>query len=99
MTKWTLLKDERGNWSSARCSWWLVVTLVVGAVYVDTLTVREVSAGAWTILGTLVMFTGGWAAGPRMAQYLFPQIGATVQAIGQAARRGLDNARKDDERG
>ena len=42
----------------------------------------DVSNAVYALLGTV--FTGllAWSAGPRIAQYLLPQIGAVAQGIG-----------------
>jgi hypothetical protein len=61
---------------------------------------------AYSLLGALTVGLVAWAGGPRMAQYLAPQVGAVASGIAQAAkglRRPdlLDNSvdfREHDER-
>ena len=77
-----LLSDEKGKVSAAR-------TLLVGEmlytgilILFDIVLWGDVSNAIYALLGTV--FTGllAWAAGPRIAQYLLPQIGAVAQGIG-----------------
>lgn len=89
----SLLRDERGSWSAARV---LLVCWLLNAC-------------AWLWFGepnnvTLAFLSGValplicWAAGPRMAAYLAPTIGATVKSVADAKRKEPDMYR-DDERG
>ena len=77
-----LLSDEKGKVSAAR-------TLLVGEmlytgilILFDIVLWGDVSNAIYALLGTV--FTGllAWAAGPRIAQYLLPQLGAVAQGIG-----------------
>jgi len=100
-----ILKDERGSLSAARI--FLFVSLVfTGAIIVaDSLLWATVPNAAYALLGTI--FTGllAWTAGPRIAQYILPQIGAIASGIGASLTREprrpklLDNdpAFRDDE--
>jgi electron transfer flavoprotein alpha/beta subunit len=38
-----------------------------------------------------------WAAGPRIAQYLGPQVGAAAAAVGQALREKVQARRRPEE--
>ena len=82
-----ILKDERGSLSAART--FLFVSLVfTGAVIVaDSLLWATVPNAAYALMGTI--FTGllAWTAGPRIAQYILPQIGAVASGIGAALVR------------
>jgi hypothetical protein len=40
-----------------------------------------------------------WAAGPRIAEYLAPQLGAVVQGLASAVRDSRLPSKHDDERG
>jgi len=77
-----LLSDEKGKLSAARAL--LVGSLLfTGALILfDIVLWGNVSNAIYALLGTV--FTGllAWAAGPRIAQYLLPQIGAVAQALG-----------------
>jgi len=100
-----LLADENGKLSAARVL--LVATLAFTAVIIviDSLLWATVPNAAYALLGTI--FTGllAWTAGPRIAQYILPQIGAIASGIGAALveprrPRLLDNdpAFSDDEK-
>ena len=41
---------------------------------------------AYTLLGSLNVGLLAWAGGPRVAQYLAPQIGAVASGIAQAVK-------------
>lgn len=100
MTIKTLLSDERGDLSSARCSFWMVLLYTVTMLTLSKVGIVDPFNGAeLALLTTMFMVTSGWAAGPRMAQYLFPQIGSTVKAVSDGWKQKMDNFRKDDERG
>ena len=53
----------------------------------DALFWGEVPNAAYALLGTI--FTGllAWTSGPRIAQYLGPQIGAVAKGIGDAVKQ------------
>jgi hypothetical protein len=98
-----ILSDERGKLSAARV--FLVSSLLFTAAVIvaDALLWATVPNAVYALLGTI--FTGllAWAAGPRIAQYIMPQIGAIAQGIGAASVREprrpelLDNSAKFDE--
>jgi hypothetical protein len=56
-------------------------------IVIDALFWGEVPNAAYALLGTI--FTGllAWTAGPRIAQYLGPQIGAVAKGIGDAVKQ------------
>jgi hypothetical protein len=82
-----ILADEKGNLSAARVL--LSASLVFTAVIIvaDSLLWAEVPNAAYALLGTI--FTGllAWTAGPRIAQYFGPQLGAIASGIGAAVVR------------
>ena len=84
-----ILSDEKGKLSAARTL--LVASLAfTGLVIIaDALLWANVSNAAYALLGTI--FTGllAWTAGPRIAQYLGPQIGAVAQGIGASLKTEL----------
>jgi hypothetical protein len=100
-----ILADEKGNLSAARVL--LVASLAFTAVIIiaDSLLWADVPNAAYALLGTI--FTGllAWTAGPRIAQYFGPQLGAMASGIGASLTREprrpdlLDNdpAFRDDE--
>ena len=77
-----ILSDERGKPSAARVL--LVGEMLYTGILIlfDIVLWGDVSNAIYALLGTV--FTGllAWAAGPRIAQYLLPQIGAVAQGIG-----------------
>ncbi len=82
-----LLHDERGSWSMARVGcliWTLFCIWVVGHHW------GAVSPAVLAFLSTVEMAFVTWAAGPRMAQYLAPQISTAAAAIGQAVWKARD---------
>ena len=104
--RWSdLVKDERGALSSARCGLWVTVALALLTVGVDvwlTLHGSKVSIPnpAYALEGTMFTVFATWAGGPRIAQYIGPQIGQVASGIGSALRSNREpDARKDDERG
>ena len=100
-----ILADEKGKLSAARVL--LVAKLAFTAIIIvaDSMLWATVPNAAYALLGTI--FTGllAWTAGPRIAQYFGPQIGAVASGIGAALVREprrpdlLDNdpAFRDDE--
>ena len=99
-----IVRDERGSLSAARVI--LARSLAfTGILFILDSTIWEVPEPAYSLLGGLTVGLVAWAGGPRMAQYLAPQVGAVASGIAQAAkglRRPdlLDNSvdfREDDE--
>lgn len=80
----TLFKDEKGRWSAARV--FLAAWLGNAAAYIWW---RPDSPS----LGLVLTFFSGvalplivWTAGPRIAEYLAPQVGAVTGAVAESAR-------------
>jgi hypothetical protein len=86
MTLFRVWTDEKGNPSSARCLLWLVVLYLFRVIEVH-LTGVPVDSAVWAILTTTIMLFTAWAAGPRLAEYILPQLTGAVSAVGQALRR------------
>jgi len=80
-----ILRDERGVPSAART--FLFASLVFTAVLIvlDS-TIWTVPESVYTLLGSLDIGLLAWAAGPRVAQYLGPQVGAVASGIAQAVK-------------
>jgi hypothetical protein len=80
----SLFNDEQQNMSSARVLLWLwsgmCMYMVVGHF-------KEVDNGVLAFMSGIEMALVGWAAGPRVMQYLGPQIGRAAAAVGQATSR------------
>jgi hypothetical protein len=100
-----ILIDERGTVSAAR-TFLLGVLLFTGTIIVLDSIILAVPEIAYTLLGSLNVGLLAWAGGPRVAQYLAPQIGAVASGIAKAVRsprrpKLLDNSpdfKEHDER-
>jgi hypothetical protein len=88
------IKDEQGSWSSARIGMWTNLFFLYGYI-VWTSTPSPVVMSA---LSAIEMSFMGWAAGPRIAQYLLPVVGQVAQGIGMARPpiAGMDHREGDD---
>ena len=95
------LKDEQGNWSTARMAFWTTLLFTFWVIWWDTEASREVPAAAYALLSTVLLGEIGWAGGPRMMQHVGKQLGGVAAGVASAARRfmGTDDRRTDDERG
>ena len=80
-----ILVDERGAVSAAR-TFLLGVLLFTGTIIVLDSIILAVPEIAYTLLGSLNVGLLAWAGGPRVAQYLAPQIGAVASGIAQAVK-------------
>lgn len=86
-----LISDESHHLSSARVGLWATVleSFVVVGVDVGLSLARfptHIPNTVYVLLGTQFTVFAGWAAGPRIAKYLLPQIGQIAQGIGAANR-------------
>lgn len=96
----SLFRDERGKVSLARVLLFVVVIYTLGLVAADSFIALGVGGAVWSMLSGMVVVFVGWAAGPRLAQYLFPQLAAFVSSIGSGkGSRSEPNLYRDDERG
>lgn len=89
-------EQEKKSFSRIWFSIWLANAIVM--MWVDLLTGATISAAHQAIIGAGVLLLGGMAGGPRIMQYVGPQIGKVAAAIGQAKRdKRLPNPLTDDE--
>ena len=80
--------------------------MFTGTLIVFDSTIWDVPEPAYVLLGSLVVGLLAWAGGPRVAQYLAPQMGAVASGIAKAVMRRrrpslLDNSaefREHDEK-
>ena len=80
-----VFKDERGTPSAARI--FLATTMAFsGLIIVLDSIVWDVPEPAYVLLGSLGVGLLAWTAGPRMAAYIGPQIGAVASGIAQAVK-------------
>jgi len=80
-----ILVDERGAVSAAR-TFRLGVLLFTGTIIVLDSIILAVPEIAYTLLGSLNVGLLAWAGGPRVAQYLAPQIGSVAAGIAKAVK-------------
>jgi hypothetical protein len=82
-----ILADEKGNPSAARVLLVASLAFTAAIIVADSLLWATVPNAAYALLGTI--FTGllAWTAGPRIAQYILPQIGAIASGIGASLTR------------
>jgi len=82
-----ILADEKGKLSAARVLLVASLAFTAAIIVADSMLWATVPNAAYALLGTI--FTGllAWTAGPRIAQYLLPQIGAVASGIGAALVR------------
>ena len=80
------LKDEEQNYSMSRILLIVWTTLIIGEVIINFHEMAT-SNPLLAFLSGIYLVLVGWAAGPRMAKYIFPAIGQIVNSIGQAKLR------------
>lgn len=83
----SLLHDEKGALSTARCAFWLVLVWTLVLITLVGADVISLPAAAYGLLTTI--FTGlfMWAAGPRLGQYVAPTLSSIVQTVSNAATK------------
>ena len=88
------LCDEQGKPSSARVFLLWGVTLTTVVVLAVVIFERQPDNALWAVLSTWLVAGASWAGGPRLAQYLAPQLGAAAQAAASAARSAIAKRRE-----
>ena len=81
-----ILTDERGTLSAARVLLTASMVFIAVIIVLDS-TFWDVPEPAYVLLGSWGIGLLAWAGGPRVAQYLAPQVGAVASGIAQAAKR------------
>lgn len=81
---WTFLQDEKGTWSAARV--FLLLWLSNAALFLWRHHAADAIGVALTFFTGIAVPLVVWAAGPRLAQYLAPQVGAATSAVADAAK-------------
>lgn len=99
-----LIEDEKGKLSAARIGLWITVGVSLVNFGVDVwLTLVDGKARipntVYALEGTMFTVFAAWAAGPRIAQYLGPQVGQIASGIAAAVRDTRLPSKTDDERG
>jgi len=100
-----IVTDERGSLSAARVLLSLSL-LFIAVIIIRDSTILDVPEPAYVLLGSVGMGLLAWAAGPRIAQYVGPQIAGVASGIAKAVKAPrrpelLDNSaefREDDEK-
>ena len=91
----SLLRDEQGSRSSMRVLLLVVVMpTLVGMTVLEALG-RALQPIVWTAWSSIAGMLVVGSFGPRVAQYLGPQLAAIVNAIGQAKRDPREPSRLD----
>jgi hypothetical protein len=82
-----ILSDEKGKPSAARILLCVCLAFTASIITADALLWATVPNAAYALLGTI--FTGllAWTTGPRIAEYLGPQLGALTKGIAAATVR------------
>ena len=94
----SLFTDERGNVSSARVSFWVALLFTLLLIALDsTVPWVDVPGAAYALLGSICTGVLAWAAGPRIAQYVGPQIAGVAAGIASAARGARQRTPEDIE--
>mgnify|MGYP003654729767 CR=1 FL=1 len=102
-----ILSDEKGKLSAARVLLVLSLAFTGTVILLDIMFDAIVPNAAYALLGTIFSGLLIWSSGPRIAQYLGPQVGAIASGIGSALTREprrpemLDNhpSYREDEEG
>jgi len=81
-----ILTDEQGSLSTARVLLTASMIFIAVIIVLDS-TIWDVPEPAYVLLGSWGIGLLAWAGGPRVAQYLAPQVGAVASGIAQAAKR------------
>lgn len=89
-----LVTDEQNKTSASRVGLWITVVLALVTVGVDiALTLRlaaqHIPNTVYALEGTMFTVFAAWAAGPRIAQYIGPQIGQIASGIAAATRDAM----------
>jgi hypothetical protein len=80
----SMLRDERNKVSSGRALLWLWSLVSLYMVVTHHATLDNVT---YAFLSTIEMALIGWNAGPRIAQYIFPNLGASAKVLAEAKSR------------
>jgi hypothetical protein len=70
-----MFSDETGHLSSARMFFGLWSLIVVYAAW------QNPNDAFWPVAGSVLVGLLAWAAGPRIARYFGPQLGAIAQSF------------------
>lgn len=94
------LHDERGSRSTARALLWIWSLFAAGIFAAAFLTHRlgEFAQAEYAFLTAPLGILATGAFGPRVAQYLAPQLTGILSSLGQAKRDARLPSRLDDER-
>lgn len=76
MAKVGFLRDEQGNLSSGRLAFWIAFTWTVVFVSLHICGIIVIPDLAYKIMTVIFTVLGSWTAGPRLAQYIMPNVGS-----------------------
>lgn len=83
-----LFNDERGHLSAARVFFAIWTLIVIWAAWHDP------ADAFWPVSASVLIGLLSWAGGPRIAQYLAPQVGAAAKATADAIKEKVQARRK-----
>lgn len=83
-----VVSDEKGNVSAARVFFLMWTCIVVWAAW------HQPADAFWPLAASVLIGLLSWAAGPRIAQYLAPQVGAAASATAEALKQKIQARRK-----
>lgn len=92
------LRDEQGAKSSGRMLLWIELAVIVLQSSATIGLELKVDQAIWALHGAIVTALICWVGGARIAQYVGPQLGAVVNAVGQARRDVREPSKFDDHR-
>lgn len=98
-----LFTDERAKLSAARLGLWITVGMALVTVGFDVYMTwlggkATIPNTVYSLEATMFLAFASWAGGPRIAQYLGPQIGVAASGIAAAVRDKRLPSKMDDER-
>lgn len=89
-----LIRDERGNLSTARVLLWCWSIAALGLVLAKY---HDIPNPVLSFFSGILIALVSWAGGARIAQYIAPQIGNTAQAVGQSMRDAVAKRRRPED--
>lgn len=83
----SMLRDEQGARSAMRHLLFLIaIPMLVAMTLIEATRVHEFQQVVWTVWSSVTTFLVVGCFGPRIAQYLAPQIGTALTSVAQAIR-------------
>jgi asparagine N-glycosylation enzyme membrane subunit Stt3 len=93
----SFLTDERGARSSARLLLWIELAVITAQTSAAVFLGKNPSNAIWSLHAGIITALAAGAWGPRVAQYLAPQLAGFAQSVGAALRRDPREPSKFDD--